>query len=707
MALAIIAVLLMSPGVVRADDAAADAPPVAPSDADALKQAVHAAIGNGVATLLARQTAPGNPTDWVFPPVPRERREVEVRMSWKEVDVPVFESKTERRLVAVHDEYGNLKGFEMRNVQTGRTVVGTRKERKLVPDPSGDVVRIQRRLVIGEGSQAKVDYGLIALNSMALYVYSQAGVPRGRHRDGLASEIVRLIEQVGLPDMTADLAWLAVGLIAHGDPAHRDLIQRTLGKLIDGQIRDRGPAAGMWGPICIHYPTLARGMDTSVQIVQELSQTRSQIEKAQQPSRADLARLRQLEDLSSEFTRLMRYVTVQGDRLQRSIGDYVVNDMWLIPGLPYQIYSHVVVDLDSTAVAAFALDQAQAAGVMPRQTHRDPFRGRPLSPPEASPAALTAGLRAVVQLQQPHGGWHASNLIVPNATFAGSKAAWGDIRINNQWPTLTSPESMRSNMAGAAALVHLARASGPQNPLARNAWSKAQPRLDEVLQAWLVTPAKSVAGRRVYEGVTDRYDDLVKSSGALPPDSDAPASVSDLPIGYFVAPYDVLPGVLAMMRQPERGAADPDAAARVYAAAARRLVLLQHATGQWLDDGRGPFISSGEMAEQLRDAAQRLVRRGHRPDREPQNLIRIQTLTGHIRGQSMAPKGLYATLQSLVVLLEVAPDSIDLESLVILPDPDTLGDDVDFDSLMPDDAVTSVIRPNPHLESLAKPGLTP
>jgi hypothetical protein len=676
---------------------------------DPLQPAIRAAIENGVATLLARQTAPGNPTSLVFPAMPREVETVTLRYSWQTIQRPAFRNITERRLVAVTDEYGNPAGMAMRNIVVRREIIGTQEERRLIRDDNGNIERTQRRVIYGQGAEARVPHGLIAINGMALYVYAKAGLPRHEHPAALASDLVSLVNQTGLPDMTVDLAWLAAGLIAHDESSHRPLLDRVLGRLIDGQIRERGdaalPGAGMWGPVCIHYPLLAATIDAEFQLNNQIAPLEARLEKGEQLSRAEMANLQRLQDRRNQLARQFSDVSMHGRRLDRVAHDYLVGEQWILPRLPHSPYRYVLADMDSTAVAAFALSEAQKSGVLPQRTHRVTVGSRPLAQPEVTANALNAAIRAVTQQQQAHGGWHASNALLINSIFANSPIGRArDIREDGHTLTLISPETLRSNLTGVAALVHLNRAAGRDQPAIRQAWTRALPRMNEVVQAWLTAPQQTYSRRVLFSGVTDSPEELAAARGL--PDRQPPSNdPSELPFGGFVTPYDLLHGAMALVRQPTDPVTDDALSHNVYRQVATWLVHQQNTHGQWDDSGRQPLVSSSVHADRLRQEGARIAVQNQRLSREPGSLDRNRRLLAMQEVHDNPPRGLYATLQALTFLLERPLDeSVDPQKLAILPDPHEMSteDEVfDPESMMPDDAVSGLERPNPHVAALA------
>lgn len=671
-------------------------------DPQALHDAATAAIRNGIATLMARQSAPGNPTGLVFPPVSREVRLVTVRLAWKDVEVPVFDVKTEERLVPKFDEYGNPQGFVKRQIVVQRVRTGTRTERRLVPDPNGDVERQQKRIVYGEGAQAWVPRGLVGLNGQALYVYARAGLASDRHAAMLAFELEQLVNQIGLPDTTWDLAWLAAGLVAHNNPDRREFTQRVLGRLIDGQIRERGDGQGLWGPVCIHYPMLAKGLEAEVLMANEVAAMRKQVEALPpaQSARGQAA-LDKLIDQQSALRRIMNDVSWQGRRMADAIRRYEIDDRWAMPGLPYDIYSYIVVDLDSTVAAAFALDQAQAAGVLPAQTVRTPFQRKPLAPPEATQPTIAAAAQAVVRVQKADGGWDPSNLLLPNKTFGAANIGRGDISVNGVMPALLNAQSLRSNLTGAAALVHLARATPARSPLVRSAIDKADPRMIECVTAWLDADPRDTRRRILYRGEVDKHEDLVESKGQLPVAPWQATAATDLPFGHAATPYDLLPLIAGWTRPYDGSDAQKSRLPKLVQRVTHRLVVMQEETGQWADEGRGASMSSGDMADTLRVAAVQRAARSAKSGKNTLDLNRWSILnTGPVAEATSSPKGLYATLSSLMFLLESATEPIDMTDAVILP---PAGEGEDDGDLMPDDAVAKASRPNPHLDKLLSP----
>jgi len=281
----------------------------------------------------------------------------------------------------------------------------TRTTTTLRRDPDGPITRVHtvRRAGVADFWPT----GFLGQNAMALLALLKSGVPETHEAvDGLIVSLTQALQGYGEPDTTWDLAWLAAAFSHVENPDHHARRDSLLNKLLDGQITTR-PARGLWGPVCINMEMLGLF----------LSHYHAVMAQGQGRPHAD----REWEII--QLGNLGRRIAQQGIRFSHIQQWYELGlNEWnvegrdvIIEGLPYSIYTETFADLESTAVALFALREAAARGVLPAETRRpDRAPGRERWPRgERVEAILERTAQALSQLQAPDGAWPEANIQQP------------------------------------------------------------------------------------------------------------------------------------------------------------------------------------------------------------------------------------------------------------------------------------------------------
>lgn len=697
--------------------------------AAALQPAINGAVASGLASLLARATAPENDTHFVFPPV-RTRKvvsydEKQVPHKWVTIKEPTYqdEYKEVDQLVPVRDQYGTITGYERKMVKvlTKRTQVGTRDAKRLVADPAGDVMVTKRSPIYGPGGPDVYPHGMLGCNGMALYVFARAGL--GDHpavRD-LAQAMIDKMMAFGIPDYTFDIAWMSAGFSALGrDSSYRLWADKLISRLIDGQIREKGDATGLWGPVCIHYAYVAKFFDIELVLRDELKKLEEVLSgadaatlKSMQPRRADLA------NALTDVVSALREATSQGKRLMDITNPWKPAEDTIFPGLPVYIYNRIIADVDSTANAAFAIAEAERVGILPKETRRVNPRGKKLLAPESTDLSIKSAIERLSKVEQTDGAFSATTLQQVNSAFDNSRTlTLMHVPFQGTHPVLVDQQSLETNLSGSAALL-LFGWTRPE--LFKPLMAKVDParvRAETAAKRWY--GAANDLGRdwpRDFAGKSTPTDDLLKNKGILqwPATQFIETPIDQLPCGGSWSPYTLMPALVALAR--DRTVQDP-LRIDLYRQLAYRLLTLQGNDGQWRFRGDGAAsLSSAEDAVSLANSAgnlyQQLARLGPIPADAPEkgkgkgkpepsgpkpktgkepkpaapepalsapkkkpndDFIWLNSLKQHRNSDFFRyPVDLYPTLASLVLLVEGLNGQVSLDGLTILPPPPSPG----------------------------------
>lgn len=450
-------------------------PPADKTDPVALQWATRASIARGVAFLKERAAA--DPDGWIVPPV-RSRRHVgstNVTMRFSEKRAPLYEYET-------YTVYERRPGSDS---QSARTLVPVQRQRikrvldpdggpvQLVPDRNGPITREVGRPIYEAGGPDVWGFGRIGQNAMALHALRLSGVDAD---DAVVQDLARklrdLLQFYGLPDATWDLAWLAAAFARLPGREAEELTQQIGSKLLDGQIVD-GEARGLWGPSCIHVPLLACAYAREQDLATRLQ--KAQLAAKEKPGERNLAKaVAEAESALNGFQQDMRRISQlalsfdQVDAPHIRLGDDATPPL-IVCGLPDYIFNQTSADMDSTALALFALREVARARRMPEETWRPSMEGVRAAPPaERADAVLARTAHALARLQQPDGGWTASNLHQPVTVFERFGKMIPGIPVDpKSFKPLPSPQTLLSSLEGFSALVDTARIVGFAKVLGR------------------------------------------------------------------------------------------------------------------------------------------------------------------------------------------------------------------------------------------------
>ena len=634
--------------------------------------AIDSAVAAGVASVMARIMAEGNESGLAYPPrVARKeigKKTVPARRVPYEEPVYEVEYAEVEQLVPETSAGQPTGGFVRKKVRVAvrQKLVGKRTRERLVPDPEGQ--ETMEVTEYGPGGLDVYEADQFGLNGMALYVLGRAGHAHYEAGERLAQSLSDKLDAYGIPDTTFDVAWLAAAFTALGkDSLHAPLAERLVSKLIDGQIREKGEPRGLWGPVCIHYPYFAKLFAMQGQLHQQLEvELPKMLERAPPQQREALAKQgREMRRVYFEFLKAYRAASSQGARMMEITRYWKADEQTVLPGLPLYVYNRVVADVESTAVALFALAAAKQAGMLPAESERVAIRGRKVHPAEKTEATLKLAGETLGDALGKDGGCRALTLQAVNTGFDKSGLPIPGLPYKGTWPALLNLETAVTCASGLVAIDALTAASvEAAKPVA----ARREPLRDRVLalaQRWY---DDSAVGRNVHwHAPLDRLQvtagELTKSAAVPVPDA-KPLTVAELPWGGRHAQYAVLPGFAAAFADvpADRRLDDP-----LYRSLAFRLVGLQDASGQWT--AAAERFSSGDVALAIERRATSLHNQYQvNAPKDPNQAHSFHGLA-HTSYVSNDDGQGFATLASLLFLLPAIEGPVKLAGVPILPEP--------------------------------------
>ena len=459
---------------------------------------VTAAVINGI--NFFRQQAATNEEGWLCQPIPGQRvTGYQTRTyHYKQVAVtyPGYKSESYEVLVP-----GNTPGDPMRRETRYRpTTRDPSQDRVLtqeVYDVDGPIVRDVQVPIYEKDAGCRWRYGGLGNNGLAILALRRCGIAGN---DPLvatpAQKLTEVIQTFGMPDSLRDLAGLTAGFAVLPGDQFKQLTERCASKLLDAQITS-GPGTGLWGPVAINTPMVAACLKTLVHLADEKKALQAELvlEQRKKPTgkptakasrlEADIAHLdEQMTALQQETLRVSQLGFKLFDALGLSvhygrINLYYQAEVLSIEALPYVIQNQISADLESTALALFALRVAFENGRLPLKTWRpDPPKsttpGAPVTadfpPAREAREVLALATKAITTARTKDGLWPETNLHQPVTDFAWLKSI---PQIKPElFPKLRQPVTLASTVNGAAALANIQMlqtgAAGPtalENPL--------------------------------------------------------------------------------------------------------------------------------------------------------------------------------------------------------------------------------------------------
>ena len=724
--LALAATLLIANGLCSAAPLAT-APTGAPAGdqipTTVLAPAIRQSVANGAAALVARIMAPSNPQKLAFPPAQTlVTRVVEIeKIPAKRVsqEQPVWEHEygEVEKLVPIIESgqpTGRFQKVKQRVVVKSKQV-GTTTKTVLVPDPYGTETIERPKTVREPGGPAAWAPNLPGLNGMALYVLVKAGL--GKHPATVkhAAALAAHADQTkGLPDTTFDVAWMAAGFAALGaESPHAALADRLLGKLVDGQIRE-GKIDGMWGPVCANTLHFGRLFNVNQKVREELDVNIPKLLATANPvqTKQIVATGEAMRAVATAYERTHRDVFRAGMRLKELQGPLGIADTDTVPGVPFNTFQWLVTDLESTEAAAFALAEAQRAGMLPAETERIAIKGKKVHPPSKTDAVLKAAARRLAEALERD---EATTGLVQVALNKGLDKTGFPVALVTDGeapPALFDTATACTAVAAQATVEWLVEADPDLAKLLDPARKGAHDRAKRIAARWYAESAVPTGPvwQGVYQASTVSHADL-KKSATLP----APAKATDvdaLAMGPSGCLYRIVPGFRGLFT--DRASAKERLADGLFRQIAYRLVVLQDQNGQW-SSGGNQFLSSAlealniaRMAAEQHAALNRDPGKINLPDPLPYETLLTLRLPRVLPSGAVHPDAAaFATLSSLVFLVDGLEKPVSLEGIPIHPTTATEPPKEPGDAAPPPvpwaapaDAARSVTRPNAALPAL-------
>lgn len=385
-----------------------------------------AAQRRAVAAILAIMKHEDNNMGFVFPLIHQRKvvewKDVEVRYTRKTVTVPIWKDLYKPVDVLVPKKSGSVTIMrkETRKQLFKRIKVGERQAEHLVRDNAGDIIRIERRPVYGDGGPDIQKIGWYGNNAMALYALLDAGLTPDDEPAlaRLAESIKSYITVYGVPDYTWDIAWCVAAYAKYPGNEYEFTLNRLVSRLLAGQCTAK-KQRGTWGPLCVSADHLAL-------VLTEFSQVETLAEKLeafaeQQKVKQDDPRLEErraaIERAREEIAEQFQLVSRTANRFVDVKKNRIIEDPYLLlgPGLhvdgwPYSLYQETMADLQSTALAAFALRVTHEEGKLQPQykfEHLRSVRGTPLvQRPIKTETLLEQTLKTLSAAEDTAGQWN-------------------------------------------------------------------------------------------------------------------------------------------------------------------------------------------------------------------------------------------------------------------------------------------------------------
>jgi hypothetical protein len=674
--------------------------------AEFLVPAVRQAVANGAATLVARMTAEGNDHGLAFPPNQTMKYEViEVRAKRIQVEHPVYEM-IEVEVIEPVIESGQPTGrFQKAKRRVPGKKTGTRTVERLVPDKDGSEMMKWHKPV--PGGPAAWAVNLPGLNGMALYVLAKAGL--GKH-PATVKHAAALAEHahvdIGLPDYTFDVAWMAAGFSALGpDSPHEKVARRLVAKLIDGQIREKGDLDGLWGPVCVNYGYFGKLMTLGQTVRQELDVNIPKKMQTASPAEQEklIATGKQMKEFANVYERTHRDVFRAGTRMLQIQAAYAFEDRAILPGLPYNAYQWAVSDVESTEAAAFAIAAAKQAGLLPRETERLVIKGKKIHAPVKTEVAIKAAAKRMAAAIDDEGGATALAFVADNTGFEKTGFPAPAFATPDAMPPMFGFQTACTTVAAQETLESLVAVDAALDKQLEEPRKHARDRAAQIAARWYkqsATPAAE-AWKGMYAPMKVSHADLTKS-GVLEVPASSATAVESLQWGPSGCLYRIVPGfrgLFAGAEAKERFGSD------LFRQIAYRLVTLQDQNGQWSNAGNLLLSTASESL-----TIGRVANHWHAAlNRDPPAKIGVPDPVSYeamIRpGGWTSPQASWPdaavlpTLASLLFLVESIDGPVSLDGIEILPPPSAEpAKEADPDKPAPRptpvDAARRVVRPS-------------
>lgn len=511
-------------------------------DSASANDADRLALKNGVDALIKVVHDEENTDRVVFPVIrqtkiiDRQTEEFTVRYKKVIVTVPVYKNHYKTQEVIVPVKQGSITVMKKvtRKVLVRREQIGEKKVERLQRDPEGDIEKTHTRVKItrGPGGPDIETMNWTGRNAMALYALLEAGVDPNKvpALDEMATSLNGQLHQHGLPDDTFDLAWATAALSRYPGGRYHSTVQDLTGRLIAGQCEEN-EGRGLWGPVCVNSRQL-KAVILEFERVQaaadKLKREGKLAKKGEEPGKLQLELQTAQEQVAWVFSLISRNGpwfslatrrwTIQG------AGEDVPGRV--VAGWPYNAYQSTMVDLQSTALALFALRVAHEHNALPESFDFQKLRGvtdKPLARPMQTRSQLTQTLQTLSRMHDPRKGWDEGIVWQTNTTFA---------RLNDTYKgqpvpipkVLDSRATPICNAHAASALADLSILLGEQataryQALAEDTRAKVGTQAQPVFEHLAALPTPALAAKALKKNSTfERYRAFAPvAGGAIEP----------------------------------------------------------------------------------------------------------------------------------------------------------------------------------------------
>lgn len=420
-------------------------PPIDKIDVNALQSAIKAALNCGANYLMRMEET--NSVGFFYPPTIlsnvvsyKDTKIIEEYYRIEKVEVPIYKpiyESYETFAVGGGDSAAGAKAMKKvtKNRVIGQEKIGSTNVERVVLDDKGPLVR-KRTIYLDPVYEVNTYWtdGFWGMNGMSLYILIKCGYwDKTNLVADVAKNMAIVLDYSGLPDMTFDVAWLAAAFTIVPDKRYEKLRDRLINKLLDGQVVE-GPARGLWGPVCIRGETLAAMIAYEQSLGRALAKAKEKLkaandqaldrgsgkgksrEKSGVRSREDT--VSDAEGMLKDFQRSYLHYAQQGTRFENVTDTFVLEDKTTMLGLPYYIYNQTLADMESTALALFAIREAADNKCLP-DTIAKPTgaQSKTLIAQEKTSAVLARAAAAIAALQKKDGTWDESNIHQPLTAF--------------------------------------------------------------------------------------------------------------------------------------------------------------------------------------------------------------------------------------------------------------------------------------------------